>query len=244
MTINNNLIEVIRLKTIANLPYFIHGIEIIPKNLKSIIEDGYETYNRNLGILTVQKEDVFPPQVMKELPSDITLLQLMRMSHQYEYVDLIVDSIRYFTDTDKLDLHEDVIRLGDVSLPYSSLEDMLQVIRVQNCIHRHMEDEQFRPLNERARLIQQKMLANKKKIQELKKSSSNDEQLTLLDLISILVSNANGINLFNVFDLNMFQFNDQFNRMKMIDEYEINIQALLHGADSNHINIKHWMSKI
>ena len=92
------------------------------------------------------------------------------------------------------------------------------------------------------------MLEKRRKARErLNKAKNNDsdgERLTLDDLVSIVCANGNGINIFNVWDLSFYAFNDQFNRMKMFDDYQISVQSLLAGADPNEIELKHWMSKI
>ena len=42
----------------------------------------------------------------------------------------------------------------------------------------------------------------------------------------------------------IYQFNDQFNRLKIMDDYEVNVQALLHGAKKENVNLTHWITKI
>ena len=42
----------------------------------------------------------------------------------------------------------------------------------------------------------------------------------------------------------MYQFNNQFNRMQMIEDYDINIRSLLAGADSKKIQLKHYIRPI
>ncbi|MNJ72751.1 hypothetical protein D3C77_694540 [compost metagenome] len=88
------------------------------------------------------------------------------------------------------------------------------------------------------------MLENRQKIRRLKNEQGDFQDApTFHDLVSSLCAHANGIHIFNVFDLNIFQFNDQFYRMKLLSDYELNIQALMHGADSKHIQLIHWISK-
>ena len=40
------------------------------------------------------------------------------------------------------------------------------------------------------------------------------------------------------------EFNDQFNRLKIMEDYEVNVQALLHGAKKEDVNLTHWITKI
>jgi len=121
-----------------------------------------------------------------------------------------------------------------------NFEEIKDIISKQNCYKKTVEDNEFNPANEAATKLAEKIKAMRKKVSERKKEDS----LTLFDLISVLASNSNNLNILNIWDLSIFQFNDQFNRMQMIEEYEININSLLHGADSKKINLKHYLRKI
>lgn len=238
----------IKLRTMANLPTAVHGITLCPRTIGEIIGYGYDEYNRHLSLISIRKEDLFPAEVQDKLPQGISVMELliglqsMNMD-SHKLLQLLVDALAYFCGTKKLDFSSECLLFDGQRVEFAQVDDLIRAIKIQNCLVTP-DEESFRPLNERARRIKEKMLQNKKKISELRSSSQEEDSLTLLDLISILCSNANGIHLFNVFDLNFFQFNDQFNRMRLIDEYEVNIQALLHGADAKHIELKHWISKM
>ncbi|GMX64387.1 hypothetical protein Elgi_36560 [Paenibacillus elgii] len=236
-------VEEIKLRTIANLPTIINSMTIYPLSLKEIIDHGYYLYNRALNLISVKRNQLIDEEYANQIPDEITTADIIYHSGNEQLIAQFEDSLKLFLKTNDIiyDYYSGLI-INNKAINADVFNEMIRVILIQNCFVASEEDA-FNPLNERAKKIREKMLENKKKIQELN-SDSSDEGLTLSDLISIVCSNANGINILNVFDLNMFQFNDQFNRMKMLDEYEINIQALLHGADSKEIQLKHWMSKI
>ena len=48
----------------------------------------------------------------------------------------------------------------------------------------------------------------------------------------------------DVCEYDFFQFNNQFNRMKVVEDFKVNVQSLLAGADSKSIKLKHWLSKL
>lgn len=230
-------IENIKLLTMANEPYEINNIIIQPKTLRDIIKYGYGNYNQKLSIVSARVDDLFQKEFVEQIPEETSLIELLVATNSFDFLDVYFDSIVYFTNIKKIN---HAIGADDIE----TIKQIVDIVKIQNCIVTK-EDENFNPLNERAKKIKEKMLANKKKIQELKSSSNDEETLTILDLISILCSkNENGINLLNVFDMNMMQFNDQFNRMKINEEYEVNIHALLHGADMKEVKLKHWMTKI
>jgi hypothetical protein len=94
--------------------------------------------------------------------------------------------------------------------------------------------------NEKARLMMEKL---KKAREAVKKAKSSGEHLTLADLISILSSNSN-LDIKKIFKLDMYRFQNQFSRMSMLTEYNVNIQQLLAGAKAEEIEFKHYISKI
>ena len=69
------------------------------------------------------------------------------------------------------------------------------------------------------------------------------DEATLADLVSILASGF-GLTMADVMKYDIYQFNDQFNRLKIMDDYEVNVQALLHGAKKENVNLTHWITKI
>lgn len=97
------------------------------------------------------------------------------------------------------------------------------------------------PANERTKKLLEKRQKLREKLKKYKQS--DDNELTLIDLTSAFsIITHTTIEQIGKYDL--YQFNYLFKRLDIVKEYDINIQALLHGADSEKINIKHWASKI
>ena len=66
----------------------------------------------------------------------------------------------------------------------------------------------------------------------------------MADLISIFAE-AEHLPLQDVYNkYDIYQFNNQFNRLKIMDDYHVNIQALLAGAKSEELHMQHWLTKI
>ena len=75
------------------------------------------------------------------------------------------------------------------------------------------------------------------------KEVDEESAITLADLVSILASGF-GLTMAEGMKYDIYQFNDQFNRLKIMDDYEVNVQALLHGAKKENVNLTHWITKI
>ncbi len=98
--------------------------------------------------------------------------------------------------------------------------------------------EEYNPANEEARKIIEKIKENKKNAPKPK------ELITLSSMISGLGWKANNINIFNVWDLTVYQLYDGLNRLKIIDDYQFTLSGIYAGTiDSGKINLKdiNWM---
>lgn len=113
------------------------------------------------------------------------------------------------------------------------------IIKTLACIPTKQEQKYA---SEKAKEIADKIRKSK---QIVNKSKGNTEDLLeLSDLISVFVANNGNYNLLNVWTLTFWQFQNQFKRMQMLEEYDINIRSLLAGADQKKIDLKHYLRKI
>jgi hypothetical protein len=177
----------------------------------------------------------------EDVKVDISMIELL-MEADSDSLVAYLSAISFFIN-EEIGLSPDMesLIIGKETFSFKEVDDITDIIKIQNCVITKVDD--FNPLNENVKKLREKMLARQRRLKELKGDDDEGKSLSFLDLISILCSNANGINITNVFDLNFFQFNDQFNRMKLLDDYNVNVQALLHGADPKKTKLIHWMSK-
>lgn len=234
--------EEIKLRTLANLPVVIGQVSIHPLSLKEIIEHGYENYSQALGLLTISKAQLLASEWLDQIPAEVSSADLIFYSRNDELIELLKDSLKLVCRTDNV-LYNNGLYIDNVLFSSDTFRMLIRVVSIQNCVAT-AEEQPFTPLNDRVKKLKEKMDRNKMKIMQLKRNGTSEEGLSLSDLISIVCSGANGITWRNVFDLNMCQFHDQFIRLKMLDDYKMNVQALLHGADSKQIPLIHWMSKV
>lgn len=119
------------------------------------------------------------------------------------------------------------------------------ILKERNCLIDLNETEDAdNPANEMARKLLEKQKMLREKVKRAKQAKGDDEGLTMADLISIFAE-AEHIPLQDVYDnYDVYQFNNQFNRLKIMDDFHVNIQALLAGAKSEEVKLQHWLSKI
>ena len=118
------------------------------------------------------------------------------------------------------------------------------ILKKRNCLE-NIEEEADNPANEMARRLLEKRKKTREKLTKVKanQNGESDDPLTIVDLMSIFAE-AEHMKLEDVFKYDVYQFNNQFNRMKIFKDYDVNIQALLAGAKSEDIELQHWLSKI
>ena len=119
------------------------------------------------------------------------------------------------------------------------------ILKERNClVDLDGIDEEENPANEMARKLLEKQKMLHEKVRKAKQAQNGDDGLTMADLISIFAE-AEHMPLQDVYDnYDVYQFNNQFNRLKIMDDFHVNIQALLAGAKSEDVKLQHWLSKI
>lgn len=130
---------------------------------------------------------------------------------------------------------------GVFEITKDNFEEFQTIVRNRNGMQQIEEDEE-NPDNEAARRVLQRRKEERIKRRRAK-MQDEDLDITLSDLVSILASGL-GMSMEDVMKYDLYQFNDQFNRLKIMDDYEVSVQALLHGAKKEDVNFTHWITKI
>lgn len=236
----------------------IHKVSFSDINKKKI---GYISYNHVINMICLSDDslknlttkddiDVFTFLVLYAYQSYNDTLNNLKNNiviNEPYFIDELIKVLQIlFNDKVILDIDNGVFLIGEsgLSLNKNNFNKFQSIIKKRNCLE-NIEEEKENPANEMAR----QLLERRKKAREkLAKSKSNsngesDNDLTIVDLISIFAE-AEHMKLEDVFQYDVYQFNDQFNRMKILKDYNVNIQALLAGAKSEDIKLQHWLSKI
>lgn len=263
----------LEMKLLAGIPIPIkNNIKCHTPKLKEIAIIGESMYDRYLSICLTTKDrfnlkdqeidlqlflssmlsEVFKQQYNIEFKksefNDVYSLLLATTLLDQEIHSLLLEGLKFFLKckveirVSENDLYLVAIQDDIETLITSDEFDYLQeVIRLQNCVEEvYKKEDNY--ANERARQIAENLRKAKEKINKIK--NKNNEGLNLSDLISAYAANGNNVNIFSVWDMDIYQFNNQFQRMRMIEEYEIGIQSLLHGAKSENVKLEHYIGKI
>lgn len=117
------------------------------------------------------------------------------------------------------------------------------ILKQRNCLADIGDFQDENPANEMTAKLLEKKRMLKEKLRKAK-GSQGEDGISMADLISIFAE-AEKMPLQNVYrDYDVYQFNNQFNRLKIMDDYHVSIQALIAGAKSEDVKLQHWISKI
>lgn len=120
-----------------------------------------------------------------------------------------------------------------------------QILRERNCLtDSELSEEEENPNSEMAKMLLAKRRRLREKVKRLKGNAGEENELTMQDLISIFAEAAHMTPEYVYKNYDVYQFNNQFNRLKIMEDYQVNIKALLAGAKSEDIELKHWLTKI
>lgn len=224
---------------------------LYPLTIGDITEIGYSKYNQYLNTIAFTLDDIRKVYDLKEDATIFTFIVFYCLTDE-DYKNTLLktlslffkEEVKFYTSDDEygyfyLGNIEDNRKINELNFEY--IQYLIK--RMNNITKEDYEEEN--PSDARAKEILEKRKKARDLVAKAKSKDSDDgEPLTFADLVSILASNGNGVTPFNVWDMNIYLFNNQFNRMKMLDDYDVNIRSLLAGADPKKIELKHWMSKI
>ncbi len=229
------------LKLLRGKPILVDNIKVHPPTLDDIVDISVEKYHKYLNLLCIDEKTI---QKLLNLDEKVSMFEFVyfNCTKDIEYRQLIFEAFDFFL-REKVEICDFGFYLGEINenkiIHEEKFNEVTKIIKLQNCITEKEEEEKFKPANNKARQILEQMKKNQEELEKTKGKNSLD----LHDLISIFSAYSDNTNILNVWDLSFYQFNDQFNRLKIMQDYNANLQILMHcDTSKNKIDLKHWMS--
>jgi hypothetical protein len=241
----------IELKCLAGKPIGIdNNLKVHKVSLSAILDLGY--YNYNNMIQTLCMDNAKMSQILNIKDVDvykyiISISEHVLVEKRYENISFFYSLIdvlsNIFKESVTFNPIECNFKIGKNGiLQRSNFNDFQQVLKIRNCLI-NVETDEDNPDSERTRQLLERRKQLREKINKSKQGLDENESITLFDLISIYAE-AEQMKLEDVFEYDLFQFNNQFNRLKIFMDYDVNIRALLAGAKKEDVDLQHWLCKI
>ena len=228
---------------------------IYPVTMGEIVDEGYDNFQKYLGILTSDKPILNTnDKELDNLIMELTTFQylLMMASIDSEINLLLKQAFFFFTrETVSFSLDPAQIVFGDLKekhlLTEEKFQDFQKILRRMYFIEQEGDEIIIYPDDSPAvRRLKQQMIINRKKVRraKAKKAAQEKSDLKLSDLIGSLTINDCGLNMENIWNITYYAFHDQLKRMGWRDQFNINSRAAMAGAKLNKNQLKHWMRSI
>lgn len=158
-----------------------------------------------------------------------------------------LEGLKFFTGQQFIKAKEYFIVEGSDPPSYlceDNFGDFIDLLELSNCA---VERDTSKDI--RNRELDRKIAEAKRKLNQRLGRKIDEDKITLSDLISVLASKHNNLNIMNIWDLTYYQFDNQFKRMQLIENYDIGVRQLLAvgpfgGIDTKNFNIEHYIKRI
>lgn len=118
----------------------------------------------------------------------------------------------------------------DVKLIEQDLfDEIVHIIKVSNYMQTLVEDNESNPNDERTRALLEKMKKNREKVAKIKALENDEKPKGLNDIISAVTVKSPSTNKLNILDYTLFQVYDEFQRLHVIENYEMSVKARMFG---------------
>ncbi len=226
---------------------------VYPPKVKEILSDKqYSLYRKILLLSQEDLEDQFTEMniSLEDMPTPYEhLFNLIESSEKNS--NLVRDSFQFFIHEPVTFLKEQkMIIIGDLMkvLPALDSMDQLRILKeedyfdFQNLLRAAVGEKQVEPYNpdEHPKI---KYFKAKARLRDKVKANSKDALTLGSTLASICCMNF-GLNPLNIGELSQCAISTLIRYYQEKDKYEIDIQSLLAGADSNKIKPKNWIRNI
>lgn len=225
----------LELLILANEPIPVGRINIYPTSIREIARFGYTEYNQALKILCISKNEI--QSLSGQEMSTFDFLK-MNMTFDENVRGLLIKILSLICKTEvRYSELQNAFVISKDLLNKSNFDEFVNVVSKINCIEENEVVEN--PSNEKARQLLEK---RRKLRNKLIKSQKSNNLLQIPEIVSV-VATSQRMPISYVLKYNVYQLLDQFIRIISKETYETNINALLHGADSKDLDLKHWTQK-
>lgn len=218
-------------------PVYVGGVPIYPVSIQDIRRLGYVHYRMNLGLLCLTPEQV-QEMMQGEKGVSIPFYFLLSILEYHEADRKIISEAFQMVTREPVtwDIQEMKLYCGDGILTVENFPAFQNIVRERNQFDVQTADEN--PADERTRAL----LRRSRELEKRRAKARGDEDgITLADIVSICAARL-GVHPDVIGQYDMFQLYDLLGRLKMYDEYEVGVEALLHGASKDDVELKHWLS--
>lgn len=233
-----------KLKLLAGLPITMSDFtcSIYPATLKEIASLGVNEYFKYVNLLTIKEDEILKIVKEKIDPFDFLFINSV---YKETFKEEFVKALYFFIKDEILFLPDvEAIVIGKFEegrmLTKENFFEFQKIISAQNFIQEEIV--KCTGEDEAARIIKAKLEKSREKI-EKSKNKREDNPIEMADLVASLTINS-ALDIVNVWSISYYAFNDQFKRMRILEQYSTGLQSIMAGADPKKIKLQDWIQSI
>jgi len=234
--------EIDRLALFLGNPYVLEsGLKIYSPTVNEISLIGYQDYMVKLTLCSFNKDTILVDLfgVSSDVIDEISHLDDFEVLIDQEAIrDHIAESLSFFVHGEvKFDPIYQAFMLEDrVLISSSNYLEVVDLIKQLNCSK--TETEKLNTTSIKAQEMLKKMMMFEQK------QKKQDDGLDLKDVLSVLcAANGNGIDIFNIKTLTIYQVYEQFERLTTKDSFERVLPVWANGHLGKEDKLPEWIKK-
>lgn len=230
-----------RLKTFAGRPHNFNGIDIFSPTINDILDIDEDHYYYHLLFSSFDKGKI----LIDLFNYDLEKYDLLKDQNDYLVLTSHTSIIQYICSALSFFVKKDVY-FDDESKSFcvdkvefcnvNNFIEVSDIINALNVVDNKKKEIKFK--NNKAREIFEKMAEFRNK------AKKQDDQLELKDILSILCNaEDNGINIFNVFDLTIYQVYEEMERVGLKDSFKRILPVWANGHLGEKDKLPEWIKR-
>lgn len=230
----NQINDDAEMRLLASLPLYTDGLPVYSPKLLDIADINESIYHLYASICINENLD------NSYLPYENKYENIVAYSG--DILECFILALKFITHKEfqRVEYGGKVFFVTDgATLHHENFNDFVELIKFSNGFEKKQGNNNKRNLE-----LDNKIEEAKRRINErLKKKDKKDDNIRLMDLISVLAAKHHNLNIMNIWDLTIYQFNDQFKQMQLIENFEIGIRQLLAGAKEKDVKLEHYIKR-
>jgi hypothetical protein len=135
--------------------------------------------------------------------------------------------ILFKTNNIKYNYKSNLLEIDDIEIILEDFIKIQNIIKLANGVEVSEKEERYKPANDMARDILEKIKKSNKKINEVK--SNKDTNFS--DIVSYVGARSRNTSLIDIGNLSIYQIMNQYKRLQVIDKLDLQQKLLLAGSE-------------
>lgn len=235
--------EDIKACLITGSPIFVGDIPVYSVPFYKISECPMSVFFNVLGLFILSPSDIKDQFQNEAITTVIDILQIMQITAPEIFKQYNKVLALFFGEPIKEIIQGSAVFSSGFIIDQDNIADVVTVLRMRNGMYSENGEDDYseNPANDNVKRLLERRKMMRKKVASLKKN--DDSALGYTDLFSIFAS-ISGLSLQQLAQYDLYQLSNQLRRYQMHEQFDIQLQSIMHGAKIEDDDFKNYMRRI